>query len=169
MPLNLKLAGLYSFYKPILMNQENEDAGILYIDDTAGRLDEFKNLFGKSFNIYTAQSVVIAKSTLARHEVGVIIIDHLVAGEDGIEFFERIAQSHSRVIKILLTGFSDAEVVNDAINKGLLYACLPKPWQNDELKNQIKNALEVYYLRKHNIELTYKLYEATYQLSKANK
>jgi DNA-binding NtrC family response regulator len=151
------------------MNQESIDAGVLYIDDTAARLDDFKNLFGKSFNIYTAQSIAIGQSMLARHEIGVIIIDHLVTGTNGINFCESIAQSHPRAIKILLTGFSDADDVSDAINKGLLYACLPKPWQNDELKNVVKNALEVYYLRKHNIELTYKLYEANYQLSKANK
>ena len=151
------------------MNQESADAGVLYIDDTIGRLDDFKNLFGKSLHVYTAQSAVVAKSMLARYEVGVIIIDHLIPGTNGIEFFESIAQSHPRVIKILLTGFSDANMADDALNKGLLYACLPKPWRNDELKNIVKNALEVYYLRKHNIELTYKLYEANHQLSKTSK
>ncbi|AYL95768.1 response regulator [Mucilaginibacter celer] len=149
------------------MNQEN--AGVLYIDDAVSRLDDFKNLFGKSLNVFTAQSVVIARSILAQHEVGVMMISQLMPGTGGLSFFESTAQSYPRVIRILLTGFPGEEGVFEAMNNGLIYACLPKPWQNQNIKQVLKNALEVYYLRKHNIELTYKLYEATYELTKVHK
>ena len=149
------------------MNQEN--AGVLYVDDTISRLDDFKNMFGKSVCVFTAQSVVVARSVLAQHEIGVMIINQLMPGTNGVTFFESIAQIYPRVIRILLTGFSEDDTILDAMNSGLIYACLSKPWQNQNIKFILTNALEVYYLRKHNIELTYKLYEANYELAKAHK
>jgi DNA-binding NtrC family response regulator len=67
-------------------------------------------------------------------------------------------------IRILLTGFSDINAVIDAINRGQVYRYLVKPWQNDELKIHIQNAIEIYDLRKENRELIYKLKIANMEL-----
>jgi hypothetical protein len=45
-----------------------------------------------------------------------------------------------------------------------VYKYLVKPWQNDELKIYIQNAIEIYELRKVNKELTYKLQLANIEL-----
>jgi hypothetical protein len=52
----------------------------------------------------------------------------------------------------------------DAINRGQVYKYLVKPWQNDELKLYIQNALEIYQLRKENKELAHKLQLANIEL-----
>jgi DNA-binding NtrC family response regulator len=57
----------------------------------------------------------------------------------------------------------------DAINRGQVYKYLVKPWQNDELKIYIQNAIEIYQLRKDNKELTYKLQIANLELEALTK
>ena len=90
-------------------------------------------------------------------------------GMTGIEFLESIIPIYPDTIRILLTGFSDINAVMDAINRGQVYKYLVKPWQNDELKMYIENALEIYHLRKENKELARKLQQATQQLESLTK
>jgi response regulator RpfG family c-di-GMP phosphodiesterase len=75
----------------------------------------------------------------------------------GIEFLESIIHIYPDTIRILLTGFADINAVMDAINRGQVYKYIVKPWQNDELKMYITNAMEIYKLRRENKDLTVKL------------
>jgi DNA-binding NtrC family response regulator len=143
--------------------------GVLYVDDEINNLNSFKAAFRRDFEIYTAQSAREGRRILDSHEIGVIITDQRMPGMTGIEFLESILTVYPDTIRILLTGFSDINAVMDAINRGQVYKYLVKPWQNDELKLYIQNALEIYHLRKENKELAYKLQLANTELDILNK
>jgi DNA-binding NtrC family response regulator len=143
--------------------------GVLYVDDEINNLISFKAAFRRNFNIYTAQSAAEGIQVLAAHEIGVIITDQRMPVTTGIEFLESILHLYPDTIRILLTGFSDVNAVMDAINRGQVYKYLVKPWQNDELKIYIQNAIEIYQLRKDNKELTYKLQIANLELEALTK
>ena len=144
------------------------EIGVLYIDDEANNLNSFKAAFRREFNIYTASSAREGRKILDAYEIGVIITDQRMPGMTGIEFLESIIPVYPDTIRILLTGFSDINAVMDAINRGQVYKYLVKPWQNDELKMYIENALEIYNLRKENKELARKLQLATLELERIN-
>ena len=143
--------------------------GVLYIDDEINNLNSFKAAFRRDFEIYTAQSAREGRKILDSCEIGVIITDQRMPGMTGIEFLESILTVYPDTIRILLTGFSDMNAVMDAINRGQVYKYLVKPWQNDELKLYIQNALEIYHLRRENKELAQKLHLATQELEMLNK
>jgi DNA-binding NtrC family response regulator len=138
--------------------------GVLYVDDEINNLNSFKAAFRCDFNIYTASSAAEGRKVLDSYEVGVIITDQRMPVTTGIEFLESILNVYPDTIRILLTGFSDINAVIDAINRGQVYRYLVKPWQNDELRIHIQNAIEIYTLRKENKELTYKLQIANMEL-----
>jgi DNA-binding NtrC family response regulator len=143
--------------------------GVLYVDDEINNLNSFKAAFRRDFEIYTAQSAREGRKILDSCEIGVIITDQRMPGMTGIEFLESILAIFPDTIRILLTGFSDMNAVMDAINRGQVYKYLVKPWQNDELKLYIQNALEIYHLRKENKDLAYKLQLANKELELLNK
>jgi DNA-binding NtrC family response regulator len=143
--------------------------GVLYVDDEINNLNSFKAAFRRSFNIYTAQSAAEGFQVLQTYEIGVIITDQRMPVTTGIEFLESILPLYPDTIRILLTGFSDVNAVMDAINRGQVYKYLVKPWQNDELKIYIQNAIEIYELRRENKELTYKLQIANLELESLHK
>ena len=145
------------------------ELGVLYVDDEINNLNSFKAAFRRDFEIYTASSAKEGRKILDSHEIGVIITDQRMPGMTGIEFLESILPIYPDTIRILLTGFSDINAVMDAINRGQVYKYLVKPWQNDELKLYIQNALEIYHLRKENKELAHKLYLANKELDLLNK
>jgi len=83
----------------------------------------------------------------------------------GIEFLESVIPDYPDTIRILLTGFSDINAVMDAINRGQVYKFVVKPWQADELKMYIQNAVEIYKLRLENRDLAHKLKMAQAELA----
>ncbi len=143
--------------------------GVLYIDDEINNLNSFKAAFRRDFEIYVAQSAKEGRKILDEHEIGVIVTDQRMPVMTGIEFLESILPIYPDTIRILLTGFSDMNAVMDAINRGQVYKYLVKPWQNDELRLYIQNALELYHLRRENKDLLSKLQQANAQLELLTK
>src|ERR1700743_2144921 len=143
--------------------------GVLYVDDEINNLNSFKAAFRRDFTIFTAQSAKEGRKILDSNEIGVIITDQRMPMMTGIEFLESILPVYPDTIRILLTGFSDINAVMDAINRGQVYKYLVKPWQNDELKMYIENALEIYHLRKENKDLARRLQMANKQLEALTK
>jgi DNA-binding NtrC family response regulator len=143
--------------------------GVLYVDDEINNLNSFKASFRRDFEIFTASSAKEGRKVLDSQEIGVIITDQRMPGTTGIEFLESILPVYPDTIRILLTGFSDINAVMDAINRGQVYKYLVKPWQNDELKMYIENALEIYNLRKENKDLAHKLQLANAALDALGK
>lgn len=145
------------------------EIGVLYVDDEINNLNSFKAAFRRDFEIFTAISAKEGRKILDTQEIGVIITDQRMPGMTGIEFLESIITVYPDTIRILLTGFSDINAVMDAINRGQVYKYLVKPWQNDELKMYIENALEIYHLRKENKDLALKLQIAYDELETIKK
>jgi DNA-binding NtrC family response regulator len=61
---------------------------------------------------------------------------------DGITFLSHVKQLFPIVPRVLLTGYADKESAIQAINKVGLYQYVEKPWNNEDLRLIIHNALE---------------------------
>lgn len=141
-----------------------EKITVLYVDDEKHNLLSFKASFRRDFNVLTAESGAEGLEIFRKEKVNVIITDQRMPEMTGIELLVEINKIDPEPIRILLTGYSDINAVIDSINKGQVYRYLNKPWQEEELKSTIKNAFEVFHLRKENKELIAKLERANDQL-----
>ena len=145
-------------------NKDKEKIHVLYVDDEEHNLVSFKASFRRSFKIWTAISANEAREILDKEEIHIIITDQRMPDETGVEFLVSILDKHPEPIRMLLTGYSDIEAVIDSINKGQVYRYITKPWNDKQLELSIKNAHEVYSLRKENKILFEKLKKANEQL-----
>ena len=82
----------------------------------------------------------------------------------GIDFLRSVIEKHPKPIRMLITGYTDVEVIKEAINEGHVYKYIDKPWDNNKLKNIIDKAHEVYCLREENEQLTADLKRVNGQL-----
>ncbi|TAM95904.1 MAG: response regulator [Chitinophagaceae bacterium] len=137
---------------------------ILYIDDEVNNLSAFKANFRRLYQVFTTDSIAEAKKILAENEIHIIISDQRMPEMTGIDFFSSILESHPEPIRMLLTGYADINAVIGAINKGQVYKYFSKPWDENELKENIEKAYELYHLRKENTELTDKLMDVNHKL-----
>jgi len=141
---------------------------ILYIDDEIDNLRTFKATFRWDYDILTAKSAFEGFDILDNNEIHLIISDQRMAGLSGIEFFKRIMSKHPDPIRIILTGYSELNVIVRAINECGIYKYITKPWDEQGMKQTIEKALEVYQLREDKKLLIQKLEVANKKLKGEN-
>lgn len=129
--------------------QKNSNYNVLYVDDEAHNLTAFTAAFRRDYNIYTAISGVDGMEIFANNDIHVIVTDQRMPNMTGVQFLQRVPDEPDN-IRIILTGFSDIESIVDAINTGKVYRYITKPWDKNELKITIDNALETVMLRRNN-------------------
>ena len=137
---------------------------ILYIDDEEHNLNAFKASFRRMYDIFTAISPQEGKRILEENDIEIIITDQRMPLMTGVEFLESIIEEYPDPMRILLTGYTDIQAHIDAVNKGQIYRYMTKPWNEEELKMFVRQAYEVFSLRKENKVLTKSLIQANNQL-----
>ncbi len=112
---------------------------------------------------YEVQTFTSAKQALEfvkAHGVDLVISDYLMPEMDGISFLARVRELQPEAPRIILTGYADKENAIKGINEVGLYQYIEKPWDNDDLRLVIRNALE----KRH---LVHKLAEKINEINKA--
>ena len=125
------------FTERITMNEKNNRIRILYIDDEIHNLTVFKSAFRKDYEIYTATSPSIGEALLEQKDIQVILTDQKMPETTGIEFLDKVVRSYPNTIRILITGYSDINVVIDAVNRGRIHHYVTKPYKPENLKKVI--------------------------------
>jgi signal transduction histidine kinase len=142
---------------------------ILYIDDEVENLRGFQFLFKKQYKIFVAKSAKEGLEILDTNSIKLIIADQRMPEMSGVDFFEIAADKYPDAIRIILTGYSDIEAIIKAINKGKIFKYVTKPWDKDELKLIIDNALWSYNISAENRNLIENLKEANQNLEQKVK
>jgi K+-sensing histidine kinase KdpD len=132
------------------MADRRDENTILYVDDESANLYLFRTAFSEHYTVLTASSGPEALRLLQEKPVRVVFVDQRMPGMSGIQLLEAIAQSHPDTVRVLVTGYSDVDVVIEAINRGSVYRYISKPWDVEEVAGTIRNALEIYALKSSN-------------------
>jgi DNA-binding NtrC family response regulator len=129
---------------------------IMIVDDEAANLRLLERLFRNDYEVTTAESGEEALRLLDQHEVALLITDQRMPGMTGVELVKRTATVRPRMVRIILTGYTDVETLVEAINSGHVYKYVTKPWNNDELRLTVSRALEHYETNRarHELEMT---------------
>lgn len=136
---------------------------VLYIDDEEDNLVVFRSAFRRDFNVLVSTSPEEGLAMVEKDDIPLVITDQRMPGMTGIEFLEKLPENNESV-RMILTGFSDVEIIIEAINKCNIYRYLTKPWDKSELMHTINLALEKFYLNRENEQLVVDLRQANEEL-----
>lgn len=78
------------------------------------------------------------------HEVPLIISDHIMPDMKGDELLKHVHVLSPKTLKIMLTGQADLEAVGRAIKYAKLYRYIAKPWQPEDLRLTVVEAVNSY-------------------------
>ena len=117
---------------------------LLIVDDELANIRLLERLFRHEYFCLTASSGEEAMELLDQHEVAVVITDQRMPGMTGVELLKRSADRRPHMVRILLTGYTDLDALIEAVNCGLVYMYINKPWNNDDLKLRVSRAVEHY-------------------------
>ncbi|MBS1574614.1 MAG: response regulator, partial [Bacteroidetes bacterium] len=140
------------------MEQDNKGYNVLYVDDEVNNLNSFRAALRRNYNVFTALSGEEGIDILTKNDIHVVVTDQRMPNMTGVQFLQHIPGEQDN-IRIILTGFSDMESIIEAINTGKVYRYITKPWDKDELKITIDNAIETVMLRRNNRKLILELQE----------
>jgi GAF domain-containing protein/class 3 adenylate cyclase/ActR/RegA family two-component response regulator len=139
-----------------MKSQVNSKPKILVVDDEPDNLDLLYRTFYRDYKVLRATSGPAALDLLAQEgEVAVIISDQRMPMMSGTEFLSLTATQYPDIIRIILTGYTDVEDLVEAINAGKVFKYVTKPWEAEELKGVVRQALDTHnVLRARTRELT---------------
>ena len=129
---------------------------ILIVDDELANVRALARLFRDDYEVLTATSGDDALALLGQHDVALLITDQRMPGMTGIELLKKTVPLRPRMVRIILTGYTDVDALVEAINCGEVYRYVAKPWNNEELRITVKRALEHFesYKRRNELEST---------------
>jgi two-component system, NtrC family, sensor kinase len=147
----------------------NEEIKILFVDDEQNVLNAINRAFiDEDYKIVTATSGQEGLEYLKEDIFQVVVSDYRMPGLNGIEFLRKVYNNWPETVRIVLSGYADVATIVEALNEGQIYKFIPKPWNDNDLKITISNALERYFLYKRNMELTKELSKKNEDLENLN-
>ncbi|HET6610625.1 MAG TPA: sigma-54 dependent transcriptional regulator [Kofleriaceae bacterium] len=143
------------------MTLELSQFPILIVDDEQDNLDAFRFNFRRTFAIQSAQSGPEALEILAGTDVAVIVTDQRMPKMTGLELLREARAVRPDAVGIILTAFTDVDVLIEAINLGEIYRYITKPWDANEVRGVLTHAIERFHLTRENRRLVDRLKEYT--------
>ena len=114
---------------------------ILVVDDESANTRMLERVLQNDFEVICAGSGAEGLDLLRIHDVALIISDQRMPAMTGVEFLMRSAEMRPHCVRIILTGYTDASSLVDALNSGVVYKYVTKPWVNTDLFQTIKRGL----------------------------
>jgi response regulator RpfG family c-di-GMP phosphodiesterase len=146
------------------------DHTLLFVDDEPNILQALERLFWEEdYTILTAASGAEGLDCLENVKIALVISDQRMPQMDGVEFLRQVKERSPDTIRLLLTGYADINATIAAINDGEVYRYLVKPWNDEELKLVVRQALEQFALRAENERLHRLTEEQNAQLRQWNE
>ena len=99
-----------------------ENMKMMLIDDDKWIRDSMSIFFeGEGCPLTTFETAEEGLKLLENEDFQIIIADYFLPGITGLEFFQRIRDSHLFTIKILITAYGNNQLVADARKLGIHY------------------------------------------------
>lgn len=135
----------HRYLLPGVFASTSPDRTLLLVDDEENVLRSLVRLFRRDgYRVLTASNVDEAYDLLARNNVQVIVSDQRMPDVSGTEFLGRVKELYPDTVRMVLSGYTDLATVTDAINRGAIYRFLTKPWNDEDLREHIREAFRTH-------------------------
>ncbi len=143
---------------------------LLCVDDEESILHSLKRLLRKeSYRILTASSGKEGLKFLKENDVQIVISDQRMPEMSGTEFLAVLKTQYPDILRIILTGYTCVDSITESINQGHIYKFLLKPWNDQNLKLEIKQAFKQYDLIQANKKLDKTVIQQNNELKEINE
>ena len=145
-----EMAAMLLANRALPLEQEASESSrqtLLLVDDDVNVLSALHRLFRRdNYRILTALSPAEGFELLALHQVQVIVCDQHMPNMSGTEFLSKVKELYPETIRIILSGHTGLEAMLDSINRGAIYRFYTKPWDDTQLRDNIRLAFHHYWL-----------------------
>jgi len=127
---------------------------VLLIDDEANILRSLRRVLRKTnVEVVTTTSPAKALQLVESDTFAVIVSDQRMPDMEGTTLLGKIRLLSPNSVRIILTGYADLQATMDAINTGAVYRYLNKPWNDNDIRLTVRQAVDRYLLTHENKRL----------------
>ncbi len=144
---------------------------ILLIDDEPENLRALERGLRNDFELKSFENGNDAMGYLAanlKSEISVVVSDYRMPDMNGVELLQKVGELDPLISKVMLTAYTEADQLLEAINRAQVFRYLQKPWNPDELLTTLKQAAERSQLKRQNAALVAELTQKNAELAKLN-
>jgi signal transduction histidine kinase len=129
-----------------------KEISVLFLDDEQNVLSSIKRVFAdEAYGVVVVSNYEEAMAVMARERIKVVLSDQRMPDISGVEFLRRIKIQYPNVVRILFTAYADVSATEAAINISQVYRFINKPWNQEELKLAVAEAIRYYDLVMENL------------------
>ncbi|MBI1980746.1 MAG: sigma-54-dependent Fis family transcriptional regulator [Methylocystis sp.] len=123
-------------------------AVVLVVDDEKRSRESLHRVLSVEFEVVCAGSAAEAEAVLAGDLVQVILCDQRMPGENGVDFLKRVRDQWPEPVRMIISGYTDAEDIIAGVNEAGIYQYVTKPWSPEKLIESVREAAQLYQLQK---------------------
>jgi FixJ family two-component response regulator/class 3 adenylate cyclase len=117
---------------------------LVYVDDQPHNLTVFEASLPDDWQLHTYDSPLKALQDIANIKPWVVVSDQRMPGMHGVEFLELARKLSPQSVRIIVTGYSDEELIIESVRKAQVFDYIRKPWDQEEIEASLGRALEFY-------------------------
>jgi two-component system response regulator HupR/HoxA len=106
---------------------------VLVVDDEVRSQEALRRTLEDDFEVFTASSAEQAQRIMETEWVQIIVCDQRMPQMTGVEFLKSVRSQWPDTLRIILSGYTDAEDIIAGVNEAGIYQYLMKPWQPEQL------------------------------------
>jgi signal transduction histidine kinase len=114
--------------------------GILLVDDEELNLKVLRSFLDEAWHVYEATSGAQALAVGAELPLDVIVTDQRMPGMTGVDMLAEFRKRRPDVAGIVLTGYTDMQALESAINRANVFRFLRKPWEPSDVLQAVEQA-----------------------------
>lgn len=127
---------------------------VLCVDDEPNILSSLRRLLrANGYQVLVADSGAAGLAVLQQEAVDVIISDMRMPQMNGAQFLAAARAAWPATMRLLLTGYSEVQSIQDAVNAGEICRYITKPWVDGDLLMVLRDVLERRQLEQEKVRL----------------
>jgi signal transduction histidine kinase len=141
---------------------------LLVVDDEPDLVQSVKDLLRFDYKVLCATRASEGLKIMEKEKVHIVMSDQRMPEMTGVQFLSHLRENYPETIRLLFTAYADLQAVTDAINQGNVYRYIAKPWEPDELRTVLRQAVDFWDLQEERRHLIQEVQEKNRQLESAN-
>lgn len=122
---------------------DGDERFLLVVDGDPDTFDALRRALRlESYRMLIADSSDAALNLMATQRVDVVLTGLSLTDMDGVEFLRRIKVIYPEAIRMALCGATEVGSILKAVNEGVIYRFVTRPWDPDDLRNQLREAFQ---------------------------
>ena len=143
---------------------------VLIVDDEVRSQEALRRTLEEDFDVLCASSagegMEILEREMSTAAIRIVLCDQRMPGTTGVQFLKEVRHRWPDVVRIILSGYTDAEDIITGVNEAGIWQYLLKPWQPEQMLLTLQRAAEVWRLQQENQRLSLDLRTAEPVLKK---